>query len=371
MSAKQELEHTLAGMANRKYCLLVSRGATALYISYEALKKQHPGKTRIVLPATMCHSPANVATYAGLQPIFCDVTTTDYTLDPVCLEAILTSTPGVLAVVSASMFGHSPDMKSIAAICKNNHVALIDDAAQSIGGSSFGVPSGGWGGIGIFSFGHTKIIDVGWGGAILTDDESIYTTCKNDYEALPLPANDIQELRAVYSETYYTAEKLTFKSPALNPLFWNFPQIFKSLYVYREETRENKVLEIIARLKELQQVIAERNANWKLYRNNLKENASLYFPQLREGMVSWRFTFRISSEKRNKIVEELRNRQIDVSCWYPSLQPRFRLSGDINNIECRSAAALTKELVNLWVDPGHTGPEQIIKTCDLINELLK
>jgi dTDP-4-amino-4,6-dideoxygalactose transaminase len=368
---KQELEHTLAGMANRKFCLLVSRGATALYLAYEALiklKTAEEGIRRIVLPATMCHSPANVALYAHLEPVFCDVTGTDYTLDPHCLENILRTVPGIVAVVSAGIFGHSPDMEKIAAACKAHHVFLVDDAAQTLGGHSAGIPAAGWGEIGIYSFGHTKTVDVGWGGAILTDNEAAYTECRKAYEKLEGPSEKINELRAVYSETYYTIERLTAASPVLSPLFWPFPGIFRDLYIYRLDS-ETKAAEISKSLESLEDNISLRKQYWNTYREIIQPHSSLLFPVLREGSTPWRFTFRITGGKRNAIVQELRSRNIDVSTWYPSLKNRFR-SSSVQNNSCPVAELITNELVNLWVDPQKTDPGKIEITARLINELI-
>ncbi len=373
---KQILEKNLATLAKRKYCLLVSRGATALYLSYCSLQKIAGGKktselkNKIILPAIMCHSPANVALYAHLDIIFCDVTESDYTLDPYCLTKILEKTSGVLAVLSVNIFGHAPDMGKIYEICKEFNVALIDDAAQSIGGTAAGRPMGGWGEIGIFSFGHTKVIDVGWGGAILTDNEAIYKDCYNTYEALPGPSESIQELRSVYSETYYNVERLNHKSSLLSPLFWPFPEIFRDLYIYKIECPESKILQVSEKLKLLKENVNKRLQYWVLYRSNLNTNENIKFPSLREGNNPWRFTFRINKEKRDLIVSELRSKNIDVSTWYPSLKNRFNPDNSLSGDDCIIAEAIGEEIINLWVDPEKTNQEQIKNTCLLINELI-
>lgn len=376
MLNKAELELQLAALAKRKYCFLVSRGATALYLSYlivKTLSKKTSSSTanRIVLPATMCHSPANVAIYAGFEIIFCDVSPDDYTLDPVRLREILESTPGVRAVVSVSIFGHAPDMSAIASLCKEFNVWLIDDAAQSIGGSCLDKPFGGWGDIGIYSFGHTKIIDVGWGGAILTDSSSVYEECVRLYNELPGPDPTIRELRSVYSETYYSVERITNKSFKLNPLFWSFPAIFRPLYVYSDNGSEEKLKEISEKLIVLSDTIERRQLYWNEYRKRIAEDPAISFPALRDGSVAWRFTFRIEREKRDEVVTTLRARHIDVSTWYPSLFNRFSPAQSL--FERRSlpvAETLSKELINLWVDPEKINLEAIPPICDIINEII-
>ena len=151
---KNEIESRLALMAGRKYCYIVNRGASALYMVYKVMRnlvntnKSSGGGNKIVLPATMCHSPANVALYAGLEIIFCDVNEDDYTIDANCLQVILENTTGILGVLSVGIFGHSPDMSRISKLCSHYNVWLIDDACQSIGGYHGNIPLGGWGEVG-------------------------------------------------------------------------------------------------------------------------------------------------------------------------------------------------------------------------------
>ena len=376
-SHKKELEHQLTQLSNKRHCLLVSRGATALYLSYLVVRKLSKKKDsasagRIVLPAIMCHSPANVALYAGFEIIFCDVVADDYTLDSNCLRNILQTTPGVLAVVSVSIFGHAPNMTEISSACKEFDVWLIDDAAQAIGGFCVNQPLGGWGDIGIYSFGHAKIIDVGWGGAIMTDNLSIYEECTKLYNELPEPNAEQSELRMVYSEAYYSVERLTTKSPLLNPLFWNFPTIFRSLYIYKEDGSDEKLKKIGHKLEALNENIKKRHLYWDDYRTRIAENRVIEFPLVREGSVPWRFTFRIKKEKRNKIVTELRARRIDVSTWYPSLADRFSTAQSFRDgLNLPVSEILTNELINLWVDPEKINMEAISTTCGIINALVR
>lgn len=369
------LEAELSKLSGKKYSLFVSRGATALYLSYSAILKvckENGGlsKNKIVLPSTMCHSPANVAVYANLEPVFCDISVTDYTLDPDALEQILRSDTNILAVVSVSIFGHSPDLVRIKNICSRYQVSLIDDAAQSIGGTLEDKALGAWGDIGIYSFGHSKIIDVGWGGALVTDDEKLYLECRRIYRELKGPSDNISKLRSIYSETYYSIERLVSKEFSLSPLFWQFPLIFKELYVYKEDSPKNKTKDILDALAGLANNLKVRRENWELYYKSLKGVDHVILPDIRPGSAPWRFTFRISRDKRTYIMDELRKRNIDVSAWYPSLDPRFEHQKQSGLTKCSVAAVLEKEFINLWIEPEKVNHQSIIDTSRLIKELI-
>jgi dTDP-4-amino-4,6-dideoxygalactose transaminase len=302
--------------------------------------------------------------------VFCDVSEDDYTLDPNHLEKILTITNDVIAVVVVSCFGHVPAMQRITDLCKEYNVYLIDDAAQSIGGICNGKPLSGWGDVGILSFGHSKIIDVGYGGAILTDDTSIYQYCKDLNETLPLIDERVLKLRSIYSKTYYTVEKLASENEELSALFWPFPQIFKELYIFRDTDLNRRIDDIIDNIDNLPAILGERKRYWDIYRDRLKKHRSIKLPRMCDGMSPWRFTFRIQKTKRTSLVEGLRARNIDVSTWYPSLQPRYPVSEPGNFINCGVANTLSYELVNLWIDPLNTNLSRVLYTCDIIDELL-
>ena len=373
-SGKHELEARLALMAGRKYCYIVNRGASALYMIYKIMKdlaiNSNRSGNKIILPATMCHSPANVALYAGLEIIFCDVNEDDYTIDTNCLQGILENNQGILGVLSVGIFGHSPDMPRISALCRQYNVWLIDDACQSIGGYHGDIPLGGWGEVGIYSFGYSKIVDIGWGGAILTNDEFIYNNCKRLYGELAPPHENIHNLRAMYAKTYYTVEKLEFDFPQLSRLFWSFPEIFKYLYVYNELPPANKLSELSEALDGLDKNIIGRYRNWDIYHTTLIRNSDIKMPVLRKGSVPWRFTFRIGNNKRANVVNELRQNNLHVSTWYPSLYPRFKTESNSSSGNCGVSQVLSKEVVNLWVAPDEISYEQVMDICDRINKLI-
>ncbi len=366
-----EIEKRIAVYAGKKYSLLVSRAATGLYLSYQAAKVfagKEVIKPRIVLPATLCHSPANVALYAGYEIIFCDVNEADFTIDARCLENIFEEVEGIIAVVAVHTFGHAADMESISKICKKNGVLLIDDAAQAFGGYYNSIPLGAWGDIGILSFGHSKIIDVGWGGAIVTDNEDLYNSISENYAMLDERDAESSILRQVYSETYYSIERLTRKSQKLNKLFWTFPEIFKSLYVYREEPTEAVLNVLCGELDNLHQNIERRKVFYDIYIKQLQHVSGIVLPTLRQGSIPWRMVFRVSEEIHLRLITELRSLGIDVSSWYPSLTLRFKTH---EFSPAKISERLNNTIVNLWLDPNKIDENQIIANCKELIDIVE
>jgi dTDP-4-amino-4,6-dideoxygalactose transaminase len=376
---QNSLESYLIHLTKKKYCFFLSRGATALYLIFKALihlapKKKSNSKyiyNKIIIPATLCHSPANVAMISGLKPIFCDVNLNNYTICPIDLRKKLESNEGVIAVLVAGTFGHLPNMKEIENICEEFGAYLIDDSAQSIGSLVENRFMGSWGDVGIYSFGHTKTIDVGGGAVLLTDNIEIYKFCKQLYTTLPYKNSQIVDLQKDYSLLYYEIENRTKIDEIYNKLFWNFSEIFAKIYCYRVNDYNEIQKKVLNQLDNLDEIIHLRQENWNFYKKRLERIDVINLPENNSTFVPWRFTFRISSSKRNSLVEFLRSENINASTWYPSLENRYQNNYPFDEIKCPNSNRLTDEIVNLWVDPRIVDFQIINLTCNQIENFLK
>ena len=200
-SALLDFEANLARLFNRKYCFLTGRGATALYVAIKALNLN--GK-KAVLPAISCPSPANVSVCAGLQPIFCDIELDTFGMCPDHLQRILAETDDVGVVIPVHLYGLPAQIKSITGICKRANIPVIEDAAQAMGATYGGQALGSWGDLSILSFGSTKIVDVGFGGAVLTDNDDTAKLLSRLVHSLPSCPNDIKSLYSDWRACYYS-----------------------------------------------------------------------------------------------------------------------------------------------------------------------
>ncbi|HYR57690.1 MAG TPA: DegT/DnrJ/EryC1/StrS family aminotransferase, partial [Chthoniobacteraceae bacterium] len=75
--AIERLEARLCDQLGRRHCIVAGRGATAIYLALRALPAK---RGKVVLPSILCPSPASAALYAGLEPIFCDVSLSDFNM---------------------------------------------------------------------------------------------------------------------------------------------------------------------------------------------------------------------------------------------------------------------------------------------------
>ena len=85
----------------------------------------------------------------------------------------------IKACVPMHTFGHPVRIEEIAALCKEWHIELVEDAAESIGSRYKGQHTGTFGKIGAISFNGNKTITTGGGGMMLFNDEELGTFAKH------------------------------------------------------------------------------------------------------------------------------------------------------------------------------------------------
>src|SRR5699024_1801021 len=90
---------------------------------------------------------------------------------PKRLEEAFEKYPDVKAVIVVHLYGLSADMDAIKALCDKHNVALIEDAAESLGTYYKGQHTGTFGDYGVFSFNGNKIITTSGGVKIISNNE--------------------------------------------------------------------------------------------------------------------------------------------------------------------------------------------------------
>ncbi len=168
--AVERLEERLAREHGVAYAAVCSSGTLAVELALRALKIG-PGD-EVILAAY--DYPGNfLAVHAvGAQPVLVDVEPDDWNLDLTSLTQAFTS--ATRAVVASHLHGGLIPMRELTALAAVHGVALIEDAAQTPGAMVQGRRTGGWGDVGVLSFGGSKLLTAGRGGAVLTDRSDLY-----------------------------------------------------------------------------------------------------------------------------------------------------------------------------------------------------
>lgn len=157
----------LENIYNDSKVLLTPSCTSALEIA--ALLLDIKDGDEVILPSFTFVSTANAFSLRGAKLVFCDI---EYSTKIISYESIKSSiTSKTKAVVVVQYAGFcSPNIENIRALCDEEGVTLIEDAAQSIGAYFDGSPVGAFGHLSTISFHETKNLHCGEGGALVIND---------------------------------------------------------------------------------------------------------------------------------------------------------------------------------------------------------
>jgi len=162
-----EFEKEIANKVDIKDAAALSSGTAAIHL---ALKAADVGEDDIVFCPTLTFSAtANPIIYQNATPVFIDSDYKTWNLSPEFLEEAFKKYPNVKAVIVVHLYGLSADMDEIMKICNKYNVAIIEDAAESLGSFYKGKSTGTFGDYGIFSFNGNKIITSSGGGMLVSN----------------------------------------------------------------------------------------------------------------------------------------------------------------------------------------------------------
>lgn len=165
-----ELEEKLVAYTGAKHCITVANGTDALQIAQMALGIG-PGD-EVITPGFNYIAAAETVALLRAKPVYVDVDTYTYNLNPDLLEAKITER--TKAIIPVSLYGQCADYDAINAIAAKYGIPVIEDAAQSFGASYKGRKSGNLTTIACTSFFPSKPLGCyGDGGAIFTNDDEL------------------------------------------------------------------------------------------------------------------------------------------------------------------------------------------------------
>ncbi|MCZ2130524.1 MAG: LegC family aminotransferase [Bacteroidia bacterium] len=185
-------EEEIAKYTGAKYAVACVNGTNALHIAL--LVNDVLPNDEVLSQALTFIATANAISYANAVPVFIDVDKDTLGMSPKALQTFLennaekkqdgftynkTSGRRIKACVPMHTFGLPLRIDEIATICNEWNIALVEDAAESLGSYYKDVHTGRFGVIGTFSFNGNKTITCGGGGALITDDEAIAKRAKH------------------------------------------------------------------------------------------------------------------------------------------------------------------------------------------------
>ncbi|MGB9978981.1 DegT/DnrJ/EryC1/StrS family aminotransferase [Methanobacterium sp.] len=309
-----EFEEKFADYIGTRHAIATSSGTTALHV---ALLCAGIGKGDEVITTPFSFAAtANSVLYAGGKPVFVDIDSKTYNINPEKIEEAITDK--TKAIMPVHLYGQPADMDQICKIAEDHDLKVIEDAAQAHGAIYHGKKVGSIGDMACFSFYPTKNITTGEGGIITTDNDAF------DKDARALRAHG-------ESERY---EHVT--------LGYNFRMTDIAAAIG------------VIQVKRLEEFNEKRIENAEYLTEHINSIEGIEPPYVAENVkhVFHQYTVRVKDGKRDELKEFLNNEGIGTGVHYPRTIYKQKLYEDLGyTANCPEAEKAAEEVLSLPVNP--------------------
>ncbi|MDQ6807737.1 MAG: DegT/DnrJ/EryC1/StrS family aminotransferase [Actinomycetota bacterium] len=243
-------EQAFADHLGCQHAVALSSGTAALHLAYRAAGIG-PGD-EVIVPSFTFVATVNGVLYCRGQPVFADIIGLENpSIDPADVERRIT--PKTRAVAAVHFAGYPAAVDVLAELCRDRGLALIEDAAHAPSAQLDGRKLGTFGSAGAFSFFSNKVLSVGEGGLLATDDDQI--------------AAQVRQLRS-HSMTSMTWDRHRGHADTYD--------VIDIGYNYRLD--EPRAALALARMPRLEAEITRRRELTLVYRERLAELADVIVP---------------------------------------------------------------------------------------------
>ena len=336
-SAEKELEAGIAQYTSSKYAVGVGNGSDALVLGADALGYKNGAE--VITPVfTFFASSSCIARLDG-KPVFCDVDEDTFCMDMNKAAGLINkNTKGLLPV---HLFAQMADMNAALKLAKENNLTVLEDAAEAFGMKqvidSKEKIAGTAGDAGVYSFFPTKTLGgYGDGGMFITDREDL--------------ANQVKWLRVHGATKKYHHDFVGYNS--------------------RLDSLQAAILNV--KLKKIDEGIALRQKFADQYRAELADVEQVKLPVIKDGNKPVYYVFQIKAEKRDELVNFLKENGIGTCVYYPvalHMQKCFEYL-DYKEGDFPVAEKLCELVLALPIYPEITADE-VSYVCDKIKEFYK
>ena len=178
-------EEMVAEYTGAKKAVVCVSGTNALHMAMMLVGVERDDE--VLTQALTFIATCNAISYIGAHPVFIDVDKDTMGLSPKAVKAWLeahaelkegicynkTTGRSIKACVPMHTFGHPVHLDELVEVCKEWHIELVEDAAESLGSFYKGKHTGTFGKVGAISFNGNKTITTGGGGMLLFMDEKL------------------------------------------------------------------------------------------------------------------------------------------------------------------------------------------------------
>ena len=171
----KKFEKKIAKLFDKKHCLYVNSGSSALYIGIEAFNFKK--NSEVITPALTFSTSVGCLVKNNLIPVFIDVEENTFNINPDKIEEMVTDK--TVAILAPNLLGNICRWEEIKLIADKYDLKIIEDSADTLGASINGFSSGHYSDMSITSFYGSHIINcAGNGGALCLNDSYVFSQAK-------------------------------------------------------------------------------------------------------------------------------------------------------------------------------------------------
>ena len=305
--ASSEFEKKIAEYCGAKYCVVFNSGTSALHAAYFASGLKENDEF-ITSPISFVAS-SNAGLYLKAKPVFADIEKDTGNIDTSRIKEALSEKTGLIVPVHYS--GHSVDMKAIHDMAGEQGIPVIEDACHALGAKHDGEIMGNckFSDMTVFSFHPVKHITTGEGGAVTTNNKTLYEKLKM-FSTHGITKNDL--INEPDGEWYYEMQLLGYN--------YRMTDIQAALGM--------------SQLKKLDRFVERRREIADIYNETFKEDPFFDIPPEREYASSSYHLYPIRlkdqyRDRKKEIFSTLRKNGLGVQCHYIPIywQPYYQNLG--------------------------------------------
>ncbi|MFK8078809.1 MAG: DegT/DnrJ/EryC1/StrS family aminotransferase [Granulosicoccus sp.] len=350
----KEFEREFAAWTQASHGIALANGTLALDLAWHALDLQ-PGDEVIVTSRTYLASASSIV-LAGAIPVFADVDLDSQNITAKTIEPLIT--PRTRAICCVHLAGWPCEMDEINDLASSKGLAVVEDCAQAHGARYRGVPVGGFGQIGAWSFCQDKIMTTaGEGGMVTTNDESLW-------DRMWSYKDHGKSYKAVHAKDHPPGFRWLHESFGTN---WRLTEIQSTIGRYQ--------------LTQMHNWTACRRANAKQILDCADQMPALRVPRPAEHILHAQYKCYVfvqpdllkSGWSRDRIMAEINAQGVPCfsgSCSEVYLEKAFDNKGLRPEKRLPNARRLADESLMFLVHPTLT-QQEIGKTCDVLASVVR
>src|SRR5579875_399804 len=343
----REFEKKIAQYIGCKHVVALNSGTAALHAAIQTVKEDQESKgaerkaAKVITTPLSFAATANAILHAGCEPVFADVDSETFNIDP---NNVKESIDGeTIAIEPVDVYGLPANLRELSAIASRAKIPIVEDAAEAIGATFEGRKVGSISNLTCFSTYATKNLHTGEGGFVTTDDDGY--------------AGRLQMFRSQGQSSRYNHESLGYN--------FRMTEIAAAIGIPQVEV--------------LDELNSKRRKNAVKIRSSLSKLEAIRFQKVGDANShAWYMLAAVIDEKRagmsrDSLVVKLKRSGIEADVSWPTpihLQPYYKQKFGYKEGDFPNAERICKTVFQIPIQPflSSNDVDRIIKvTAEILS----